>query len=74
MAMDYPEMISVESIGQSWEKRDINLVKIDALDFMSKYVSQRKQLMVKNNLSEKELQNSNESKDKPSDDSFVQTS
>jgi hypothetical protein len=31
MQEDYPDVVSVSSIGSSWEGRDINLVTIDGL-------------------------------------------
>jgi len=34
MALDYPEIISVSSIGKSWQERDISLVTIDAYDYL----------------------------------------
>jgi len=36
MQADYPEIVQVQSIGQTWEKREINMVKIDGLSYMSK--------------------------------------
>jgi len=54
LAADYPEMVTVESIGQSWEQREINMVKIDGLDFMSKYVASRRELARKFKVNESE--------------------
>lgn len=34
MEIDYPEIVSIQSIGKSWQDRDINMIKIDALEFM----------------------------------------
>lgn len=50
MAMDYPEIVSVQSIGKTWEDRDINMVKIDGLEFMQKYVQESKKLSKKLNI------------------------
>jgi hypothetical protein len=31
LEIDYPERISVQSIGKTWQDRDNNMMKIDAL-------------------------------------------
>ena len=36
MQQDFPEIIKVSSLGQSWEKRSIDLITIDAKDYLSK--------------------------------------
>jgi hypothetical protein len=33
---DYPEMITVKNIGQSWEKRPIELLTLDGYEYMKK--------------------------------------
>ena len=40
LAQEYGSIVSVKSIGKSWEGRDINLITIDAGDyFKSKGIS-----------------------------------
>ena len=55
MAMDYPEIVSLLSIGKTWEDRDINMVKIDGLEFMQKYVQETKKLSKKLNIKDSEI-------------------
>jgi len=35
MQEDFPEIVSVESIGKSWQDRDIYLMKIDGLNYLT---------------------------------------
>lgn len=41
LALEYGSIVSVKSIGKSWEGRDINLITIDAADYLK---SQRNSL------------------------------
>lgn len=71
MAADYPEIVSLQSIGQSWEQRDINMLKIDGYQYMSKYLAARKSQGQKVSLAEKPDSGSH-AKDEVADASFVQ--
>lgn len=41
MQEDYPDVVSVSSIGTSWEGRDINLITIDGLKRISEINSKK---------------------------------
>lgn len=72
LAADYPEMVTLQSIGQSWEQRDINMLKIDGLAYLSKYVTTRKELAKKLKLNDTDSSSGDGGKQQLADESFVQ--
>jgi len=45
MAKDFPEIVSVSSIGKSWEERELHLITIDAFDYLMKDASTKDVLL-----------------------------
>lgn len=47
MQEDYPDVVSVSSIGTSWEGRDINLITIDGLKRITE-INSKKEIQLVN--------------------------
>lgn len=46
LARDFPEIIKVYSIGQTWEQREIKMIEIDARDYLGVQLPEKPAIML----------------------------